>query len=134
MCYIIGFSILGVLVFSAIMHNKKINNAKKLFTRMERIYSHARKGEISKSQADEFFECSDKALALLSQRPQKNTPEALLKEKIGKMSDQMALILAARAPSVSVSLGDDINIQLKDGRIKARVLDILKNKLFKSGK
>ncbi len=32
------------------------------------------------------------------------------------------------------SPGDDINIQLKDGRIKAKVLEILKNKLFKSGK
>jgi exodeoxyribonuclease VII large subunit len=63
---------------------------------------------------------------------EKNSPANIIKRGFGVIYDSgMKISLSS---SDMVASGEDINIQLKDGRIRAKVLEILKNKLFKSGK
>jgi exodeoxyribonuclease VII large subunit len=63
---------------------------------------------------------------------EKNSPANIIKRGFAVIYD------SGMKKSISsldmASSGEDINIQLKDGRIRARVLEIFKNKLFKSGK
>jgi hypothetical protein len=73
---------------------------------MTRIYSHARKGEITKPEADRFFDCADTALAMLKS-PIANTEPSPMEEEIEKMSNQITMVLAIQSPLVS--LGDDID-------------------------
>jgi exonuclease VII large subunit len=62
---------------------------------------------------------------------EKNSPANIIKRGFAVIYDSGMKNSLSSADMASP--GDDINIQLKDGRIKAKVLEILKNKLFKSG-
>ena len=63
---------------------------------------------------------------------EKNSPANIIKRGFAVIYDSG--MKKSLSSSDMVSSGEDINIQLKDGRIRAKVLEILKNKLFKSGK
>jgi exonuclease VII large subunit len=63
---------------------------------------------------------------------EKNSPANIIKRGFAVIYDLG--MKNSISSSDMTSPGDEINIQLKDGRIKAKVLEILKSKLFKSGK
>ena len=63
---------------------------------------------------------------------EKNSPANIIKRGFAVIYNSG--MKKSLSSSDMVSSGEDINIQLKDGRIRAKVLEILKNKLFKSGK
>lgn len=107
-----------VWVYKAYKRNKKVQS---LLGEMRGIFANARKGEISKSASDKFFDCADKALAVIPARPVKNSEMALIKEEIEKMSNQISMILAVRTQAAS--LGDEID-KLAALRQKGMISDL----------
>jgi exodeoxyribonuclease VII large subunit len=63
---------------------------------------------------------------------EKNSPTNIIKRGFAVIYDSG--MKKSLSSSDMINSGEEINIQLKDGRIRAKVLEILKNKLFKSGK
>jgi exodeoxyribonuclease VII large subunit len=62
---------------------------------------------------------------------EKNSPANIIKRGFAVIYDSGMKKSLSCADMVSP--GDDINVQVKDGRTRAKVLEILKNKLFRSG-
>ena len=71
------------------------------------IFAEARKGHITDVEADRFFDCADKAKATLKGSCRTEEQQLEDKEEIDRMSSQITMILATRAPAVS--MGEDID-------------------------
>jgi len=112
---------LVVLCVWAYQTDKKKKKLQSLLGEMKGIFANARKGEITKSASDKFFDCADKALTVIPARPAKNSKMALMKEEIEKMSNQISMILAVRTPTAS--LGDEID-KLAALRQKGMISDL----------
>jgi predicted Zn finger-like uncharacterized protein len=81
-----------------------------LFIQMKDIYANARKGDITRTIADNFFSCADEALARIPKTPALgwNVQELMMAE-IEKMSNQITMLLGLQATTTHVaSLGDEI--------------------------
>ena len=85
------FLLFIVFFFSELL--KKDREEEKLFSEMKRIYSRARMGQISESQADTFFRLADKAMASM-QIPFKDEKPCRMEQEIEQMCKQITLILA----------------------------------------
>ncbi len=92
------------------------SNAKKewgklgrLFGKTKTIFSNARKGEITKSEADKFFDCADEVLDMISKRPFVDDKDEIprMRDEINRMSSQITMILATRTPMAST--GEEID-------------------------
>lgn len=81
-----------------------------LYKQMKDIYANARKGDITRPIADEFFTCADEALAIIPKIPFGVVGrDESIKKEIEKMSNQITLILGLRGTSTHVaSLGEEI--------------------------
>lgn len=81
-----------------------------LYKRMKDIYASARKGDITRPIADEFFSCADEALAIIPKTSFGVIGRSESKKmEIEKMSNQITMILGLRGTSTHVaSLGEEI--------------------------
>ncbi|MHC4259000.1 MAG: hypothetical protein ACYSTF_01110 [Planctomycetota bacterium] len=102
--FLIVFIVCMVWWYRSSQRKKKLQ---RLLKEMKDIFANARKGEITKEEADTFFVCADEALAVMPSRPAKNSRMAVMKEEIEKMSSQITMILAVHAPTAS--LGEEID-------------------------
>ena len=101
------------LVFLAILQvvkwKKKWRKLGRLFGTMQIIFSNARKGKITKPEADRFFCFADEVSDLMLEKPFVNDKNDIprIKDEISKMSHQISMLSAVSAPRVS--LGDEID-------------------------
>jgi len=91
--------------------NKKVKHLQGQLSKMRSIYANARKGEITKSAADKFFDLADKSVDMMSVKGEKDMvgtkTVASLRDEIQNMSNQISLILVLRTPTAS--LGEDVD-------------------------
>jgi type III secretory pathway component EscV len=129
MCAIFGCWSLFILVIVGILIAIVIGVAyeldrdsklKKPLDEMRSIFAAARKGEITKSDADKFFECADRAMTIIPKVTAKDSELSLIKEEIEKMSTQISTILAIRFPATPV--GEEID-KLASLRQKGMISD-----------
>lgn len=124
----------GILLFTMLLAlfviwqwNEKAKNMQKLIIEMRSIYAIARKGKISKSSADKFFNLADKAILMMSSKEEKEivgterTTVGSLRNEIQNMSNQISLILTLRTPTASV--GEEIDT-LANLRKKGMISDM----------
>ena len=102
-----------ILIVSLWLHRSNVKKEwrklGRLFGKMKIIFSNARKGKITKSEADKFFDCADESLDMMLKKPFVNDKDDIprLKDEIDKMSNQISMLIAARTPKAS--LGEEID-------------------------
>lgn len=102
-----------IIIVIAVCIRQQRDKREKYFDELRRIFANARKGKVTESEADRFFDYADEAIAELKEQQSLSvlqTTKAEIKEKIGKiekMSSQITMVLAAR--SSTASMGDDID-------------------------
>jgi hypothetical protein len=112
--------LLGIVLFVILAYRscikKEWRRLGRLFGEMRGIFANARKGEITKSDVDKFFDCADKALDMMSKKIFKSNKEDIpsLKDEIDKMSSQISSLLAVRTPGKEI---EKLAVMRKNGMI-----------------
>ena len=84
---------------------KKDREEENMFSEMKQIYSRARMGQISESEANRFFRLADKAVASM-QVPFKDEKPSRMEQEIEQMCKQITLILAMQNNPENSSMHD----------------------------
>ena len=86
---------------------KKEEKVKKLLDEMMDIYANARKGEITKVEGDQFFDCVDEAFQIISSEAEPSKELKSMKREIWQMSRQISFALTLRTSGTSE--GEDVD-------------------------